>query len=91
MRGAAARALGELCDLSVLDELTRAALRLLVDRPSPADVSLGNAALSALGRLAPADLERRLAPLVAAKGRPDVELLVNRAGQKRCEPRRSGN
>lgn len=91
VRGAAARALGELCDLSVLDELTRAALRLLVDRPSPADVSLGNAALSALGRLAPADLERRLAPLVAAKGRPDVELLVNRAGQKRCEPRRSGN
>jgi HEAT repeat protein len=93
VRGAAARALGELCDMSVLDELTRAASKLLVERPSPADMSLGNAALGALGRLDPPDLEQRLAPLVAAKGRPDIEFLVNRApeSRKRCEPRPPSN
>lgn len=89
VRGAAARALGELCDMSVLEELTEAALRLLLDRPSPAVISLGNAALGALGRLDPPDLERRLAPLVAAKGRPEIEFLVNRApdSKKRCAAR----
>lgn len=93
VRGAAARALGELCDMSVVDELTQAASRLLAARPSPADMSLGNAALGALGRLHPPDLDRRLAPLFAAKGRPEVEFIVNRApeSQKRCEARPPGN
>ena len=79
--------------MSVLDELTRAASKLLVERPSPADMSLGNAALGALGRLNPPDLDQRLAPLVAAKGRPDIEFLVNRAPERRerCAPQRSAN
>lgn len=91
VRGAAARALGELCDMSVLDELTQATSRLLADRPSPGDVSLGNAAVAALGRLSPPDLERRLAPLVAARGRAGVEFLANGAPESRgrCAPARS--
>lgn len=85
VRAAAARALGELCDLDMLDELTSAALKLLSERPSPADVTVGNAALAALERLAPSDLERRLAPL-AAKGHPRVEISLQHASAEpgRC-------
>jgi len=79
VRAAAARALGDLCDASELDELTRAARALLADRPSPDEVTLGSAALAALGRLRPADLEQRLAPFAAVKGRPVLEQMVEAA------------
>jgi hypothetical protein len=79
VRAAAARALGDLCDASQLDELTRAARALLAERPSPDDVTLGSAALAALGRLHPADLEQRLAPFADVKARPALEQMVDAA------------
>jgi HEAT repeat protein len=86
VRAAAARALAELCDTSQLDALTRAARALLADRPSPDDVTVGGAALAALGRIAPADLERRLSPFATAKPRPGVEHMVElaRRSERRC-------
>lgn len=86
VRAAAARALGDLCDASQLDELTRAARALLADRPSPDDVALGSAALAALGRLHPSDLDRRLAPFADVKSRPALEQMVESArnGAERC-------
>jgi HEAT repeat protein len=79
VRAAAARALGDLCDMSQLDELTRAAQALLSERPSPDDVTLGSAALAALGRLHPADVEQRLAPFTDVKARPALEQMVEAA------------
>jgi hypothetical protein len=86
VRGAAARALADLCDSSQLDELTRAARALLADRPSPDAVAVGGAALAALGRIAPADLEQRLAPFRDLKSRPVLEQMVEaaRQGGERC-------
>lgn len=79
VRASAARALGDLCDTSQLDELTRAAQALLADRPAPDDVSVGTAALGALGRLHPADLEQRLRPFADVKSRPALEQMVEAA------------
>jgi hypothetical protein len=79
VRAAAARALGDLCETSQLDELTRAARALLAERPSADDVTLGGAALAALGRIAPPDLGQRLAPFEAVKSRPALEQMVQAA------------
>jgi HEAT repeat protein len=85
VRAAAAEALAAMCDQSQLGELTRAARALLAERPTPDDVTLGAAALSALGRIAPVDLERRLAPFSAANVRPGVEQMVAAARRSgRC-------
>jgi HEAT repeat protein len=83
VRAAAARALGDLCDASQLDELTRAARALLADRPSPDHVTLGAAALAALGRIAPPDLRQRLAPFDAVQSRPALEQMVRAARDTR--------
>lgn len=86
VRAAAVRALGDLCDAALLDELTKSAWSMLADRPSPDDVSVGSAAVAALGRLAPADLERRLAPLAAKKDQPLLEHMLHAAlhSTQRC-------
>jgi hypothetical protein len=86
VRAAAARALGDLCDASQLEALTRAARELLADRPSPDDVTVGAAALAALGRIAPPDLGQRLAPFGDLKSRPALEQMVASArnGGERC-------
>ncbi len=86
VRAAAARALADLCDPSLLDELTEAAWKMLAERPSPDDVAVGSAAVAALGRLAPADLEQRLAPLARAKAHPSLERMLSSARQapNRC-------
>ena len=86
VRAAAARALADLCDPSLLDELTQAAWKMLAERPSPDDVLVGSAAVAALGRLAPADLEQRLAPLGRAQAHPSLERLLRSARQvpNRC-------
>jgi len=60
VRTRAARALGELCDFEALEELTSHAARLSDPMLDPNLRSLGFAALSALGRLHPADLAERL-------------------------------
>ncbi|HWO11247.1 MAG TPA: HEAT repeat domain-containing protein [Polyangiaceae bacterium] len=85
VRAAAAEALAALCDPSQLEVLTRAAHGLLAERLSLDDVTLGSAALAALGRLAPADLERRLAPFARAS-RPGLEQMVAAArhAERRC-------
>lgn len=93
VRAAAARALADLCDASQLDDLTRAAAKL-VDRPSLDDIALGSAAVFALGRLAPPDLEQRLAPLARAEPTPMVQrwLALARQSRERCskQPHPSG-
>ena len=79
VRVAAAGALADLCDMSHLDELSRAAHLLLEDYPSPDEVAVGTGALLALGRIAPADLEARLAPFAARTDRPTVTHQVEQA------------
>jgi HEAT repeat protein len=63
VRAAAALALGELCDDRRLDELTLAVRQLAAARPGPDRVVVGRAALQSLARLAPPDLDQRLAAL----------------------------
>jgi hypothetical protein len=65
----------------LLDELTEAARKMLAERPSPDDVAVGSAAVAALGRLAPADLEQRLAPLAGSKAHPSLERMLSNARQ----------
>jgi HEAT repeat protein len=85
VRAAAVAALADLCDTTQLDALTRAAQPLLADRPAPDDVIVAGAALAALGRIAPADLETRLAPFAARADRPGLVLMVDAARQaERC-------
>lgn len=94
VRAAAASALGRMCDTSQLDELTRLSLALLAERPAPDAVSIGSAALNALGRLAPADLEQRLAPFDRVTAKPALTALVKaaRGTPERCAalPNRDG-
>jgi HEAT repeat protein len=93
VRAAAVSALAGMCDASQLDELTRLSRALLADRPAPDDVVVASAALAALGRLAPADLQQRLAPFQAATSRPALAALVDaaRRTEDRCNasPNRS--
>lgn len=86
VRAAAVRALGELCDTAHVEELTVAARALLTERPSADDITIGAAALAALGRIGPPDLERRLAPFDASASRPGLEQWVDAArnGSQRC-------
>ena len=71
-RAAAARALGEMCDASAVSALNDYALKLADRFAGPEVQTLGLASLSALGRLAPADLAKRLAPLLAKGAPPPV-------------------
>ncbi len=64
LRVRALLALAELCDPADLEAWTLLAQRA-AQPASEADLRLGQAAISALGTLHPADLEKRLAPLVA--------------------------
>ena len=67
VRSAALRALGQMCDPEAADLMTTFAQRA-VDPYSPEAVSgLGQAAIAALGRLHPSDLQKRLAPLLGAE------------------------
>jgi hypothetical protein len=86
VRGAAARALATLCDRTLLEELTQAAWKMSADRPSPPDMLVGAAALAALGRLAPPDLERRLTPVANVKDQPLLEhwVAIARKTPHRC-------
>jgi HEAT repeats len=86
VRAAAAQALAELCDRSSLEALTRATQELLGERPSSDAALLGGAAVAALGRIHPADLAQRLAPLAARGNQPALAQLVQAALQtsERC-------
>jgi HEAT repeat protein len=65
VRAEAARALGLVCDREALDGLTKAARGLTAGARDEADVRLGLNAVTALARLQPADLDKRLQPLTA--------------------------
>jgi HEAT repeat protein len=69
VRLSAARALGALCHEPALGSLTKHARTLADPLASPEERGIGYASLGALRDLAPADLEKRLAPLLD-KGAP---------------------
>src|SRR5690606_37951640 len=78
VRARAARALGELCDVAAADELVRLARE--GSRPmAHADAQvLAMASVAALGRLKPADLEKKLSPLLG-EGTPHALQMAVRA------------
>jgi hypothetical protein len=86
VRAAAAQVLGELCDNASLDELTRHATKLADPMADANQREIAAGALVALGKLAPSDLDKRLAPLLSqnapAPARRAARAMVahNRAG-----------
>lgn len=76
VRAAAAQALAQLCDAAALPALTEAAQALLGERSDADDMLIGSAAIAALGRLHPPDLERRLAGFAQARQRPALVQLA---------------
>jgi hypothetical protein len=79
VRAAAAQTLAMFCTERWLDDMTRVALWLREPgRPEP-ELDLARASLSALGRLAPADLRQRLAPLGDAKVSPVLRPAIEAA------------
>ncbi len=76
VRREAATALGAMCDQEAVDALTDEAQKLLDPRLEPGARSLASASLRALGKLKPADLAARLAPLTAKKSPPPVHALA---------------
>lgn len=85
VRARAARALGELCDASVADDLVRLAREGGQPMANADAQVLAMASLAALGRLQPADLGKKLAPLLG-EGTPHAlqmaarSALANREG-----------
>ncbi len=64
VRAAAAATLGLLCDETMVDPLTDAALKLASLTSTEGERVVAQASLHALGRLAPSDLKGRLAPFL---------------------------
>lgn len=85
VRATAASSLGLLCDRSMTDALTRAALQLGNTASSEEDRLIGRASLLALGRLAPPDLEQRLAPFFQ-RGVPHIAQAAAKAALNHPEP-----
>jgi len=75
---ASARALGMLCDAQAVEALAKLALQGGSSQDA-AQVSLGLVATEALGKIHPADLAARLAPLHSKSVRPDARLAADRA------------
>jgi len=71
VRTAAAVALGRLCDPGAVDALTRIARRMADPHDLSEERDVAPAAVTALGRIHPSDIESRLAPLLK-KGAPPV-------------------
>lgn len=65
VRAAAALALGQLCDATLLDEFTDYAMKLRSLPITEGELWLAQGSLRALGDLAPTDLKHRLTPLLA--------------------------
>ncbi len=87
VRRASAWALGEMCDADAADRLERYALSLTEPRIDRDARALGLAALRALGKLAPADLAERLAPLQTKSTPSPVRRIVS---EILAEPARCG-
>lgn len=71
VRATAAASLGLMCDRTMVDDLTNSALKFASLTATESDRVVGKASLNAVGRLAPPDLEKRLAPFFA-KGVPQI-------------------
>lgn len=76
---AAISALGQMCDAGALEQLTEQAQRANAATGSDADVTVGFAAIDAIGAIHPADVARRLAKLTAPSARPQVRAAALRA------------
>jgi HEAT repeat protein len=70
VRAAAARSLGAVCDASSADRLTELARGLAAFGTSEDEQEIDQAALEGLAALGPADLAKRLAPLLGPKAPP---------------------
>ncbi len=81
VQAAAAAALGQLCDRSMLDELTTSARVLSRLGASEHAAIVGRASLAALGRLKPADLEQRLRAFES----PETPVLARNAARLTLE------
>ena len=79
VRLAAVRALNSLCDRESLELLTKLAQRAPLPMATDEDIQIGFAAADALGRLHPADLAARLAPLAAKDARAEARMVASRA------------
>jgi HEAT repeat protein len=79
VRLAAVKALAALCDHESIELLTKTARRAPLPMGSDEDIQLGYAAAEALGRLHPADLAVRLAPLAAKDARIEARTAAARA------------
>jgi HEAT repeat protein len=79
VRGAAARALGAVCDESSVSRLTELARKLGVPGTSEDEQQLALGALVGLAALKPRDLRERLAPLLAQDAPPHVRAAAGEA------------
>ena len=86
VRTAAASALGAMCDMQSVDQLTDVARVLGTPGVDRAAQEAALAAVSGLAALQPGDLRQRLAPLLAPSSPPFVRALAERAlaGRSRC-------
>lgn len=78
VRSAAAHSLASLCDTASIDALTTLALAAATPGADESSQLVSAAALRALGRLHPADLDARIAPLLAK----DTPAMVRSAAQR---------
>jgi hypothetical protein len=81
VRAAAAVSLGQLCDVAAVEDLTRYAGALGSLTLSESELVLGRASLQGLALLKPADLQKRLAPLLDEKGPAAARRLAREALQ----------
>ncbi len=91
VRRMAARALGELCYEPALGTLTQHARRLADPYAASDERGIAFAALGALRDIAPADLQKRLAPLLDRRAPSGARAAASAAVQERssrCRPRR---
>ncbi|HEV3189701.1 MAG TPA: hypothetical protein VGY54_04345, partial [Polyangiaceae bacterium] len=86
VRTAAASALGAMCDMQSVDQLTAVARALGTPGVDRAAQETALAAVSGLAALQPGDLRQRLSPLLAQSSPPFVRALAERAlaGRSRC-------
>ena len=88
VRAAAARALGAVCDLGSADRLTQLARTMGAPNATEDQLELAVGALAGLSTMQPADLNGRLAPLLAPSSPPSVRASARAAlaeGRK-CGP-----
>jgi hypothetical protein len=77
-----------MCDAGALDQLTELSAKATAPTANGGDVSIGFAAIEALGNVHPADVARRLAKLTGPSARPPVRAAALRAieGRGICGP-----